>query len=98
MSTGGFCSNKAGKGIEVDNWPFWVKVILIAIICKLLFGSAIPVQVHDTYTLEWQTVDSVPYGVAVTGSVLSNLDMHLITLRTIYSALKDNLASEVPRH
>ncbi|OPX18921.1 MAG: hypothetical protein BZ151_12095, partial [Desulfobacca sp. 4484_104] len=56
----------------------WGKFVLAFIAFKLLFGSGTTVHVHDTYTLQSQNVDNVPYGVAVTGSVCSKI-AHEIT-------------------
>ncbi|MBW1953626.1 MAG: conjugal transfer protein TraG N-terminal domain-containing protein [Deltaproteobacteria bacterium] len=56
----------------------WGKFILAFIAFKFLFGSVTTVHVHDTYTLQSRSVDNVPYGVAVTGSILSKV-AHEIT-------------------
>jgi len=64
----------AGEGASIP----WGKFVAAFIAFKFLFGSFTTVQVHDTYTLQEQDVDNVPYGVAVTGSILSKIS-HEIT-------------------
>lgn len=57
----------------------WGRFIVAFIVFKLLFGSTTTVHVNDTYTLQSRDVDNVPYGVAVTGSILSKV-AHEITV------------------
>ena len=65
--------SEGGSGIP------WGRFIVAIIIFKFLFGSVTTVHVNDTYTLQSRDVDNVPYGVAVTGSILSSV-AHEITL------------------
>ena len=57
----------------------WGRFIIAFIVFKFLFGSFTTVYVYDTYSLKTKTVDNVPYGVAITGSILSKV-AHEITL------------------
>ena len=57
----------------------WGRFILVFGAFYFLFGQTTTVHVADTYSLQSQDVDNVPYGVAVTGSIISKI-AHEITL------------------
>ena len=65
------------KAREIS-WSLVVKIVLALLVFKMLFGPAVAVQVHDTYTLQSQTVNNVPCGVAFIGSVVSRVNHEVI--------------------